>query len=77
MFSEEWLLAGRRERLQISKRIAAPGGLEAGLGLARVCLAGRAEVSLVPSSLTGMHGPSVQVSSDDPVMACMASQPIF
>jgi len=26
VFSEEWLLAGRRERLQISKRIAAPGG---------------------------------------------------
>lgn len=47
--------------------VAARGGLQAGLGMARVCLGGRAEVSLVP-------GPAVQVVSDDPVVACMASQ---
>jgi methenyltetrahydromethanopterin cyclohydrolase len=47
--------------------IAVPGGLQAGLALANVCLGGRAEVTLVP-------GPSVQVVSDDPVVACMASQ---
>jgi methenyltetrahydromethanopterin cyclohydrolase len=47
--------------------ISVDGGLQAGLGLARVCLAGRGEVSLQP-------GPIVQVYSDDPVRACLASQ---
>jgi methenyltetrahydromethanopterin cyclohydrolase len=47
--------------------VAAQGGLQAGLGMARICLGGRAEVSLVP-------GPAVQVVTDDPVTACMASQ---
>lgn len=47
--------------------IAVPGGLQAGLALASVCLGGRAEVTLVP-------GPAVQVVTDDPVVACMASQ---
>lgn len=54
--------------------IAVPGGLQAGLGLARTCLAGRADVALVPSPLLELPGPAVQVSSDDPVVACMASQ---
>lgn len=54
--------------------IAASGGLATGLLLSRICLAGRAEVALVPSALPGMHVPAVQVSSDDPVLACMASQ---
>jgi methenyltetrahydromethanopterin cyclohydrolase len=54
--------------------VKAPGGLGAGLGLARVCLAGLAEVSLAPGTLPGVAGPQVQVSSDDPVRACMASQ---
>src|SRR5262245_11882587 len=47
--------------------IAVPGGLRAGLLLARLCLADQGEVSLQP-------GPVVQVHSDDPVRACMASQ---
>jgi methenyltetrahydromethanopterin cyclohydrolase len=47
--------------------IAVPGGLQAGLALASVCLGGRAQLSLTP-------GPAVQVVSDDPVSACMASQ---
>src|SRR5262249_24927572 len=50
--------------------VAAPGGLGAGLALARLCLADRGEVALVP----GNAGPQVQVSSDDRVRACMASQ---
>ena len=49
---------------------AVTGGLNAGLQMARVCLAGLADVSLVP----GPDGPSIQVSSDDPVRACLASQ---
>src|SRR3954470_6857754 len=54
--------------------IATPGGLEAGRALAEVCLAQRAEVSFVPSPIAEVPGPAVQVASDDPVLACMASQ---
>jgi methenyltetrahydromethanopterin cyclohydrolase len=50
------------------------GGLQAGLGLARVCLAGQAEVTLVPGEAAGMPCPVVQVVTDHPVTACMASQ---
>lgn len=54
--------------------IKTPGGLQAGLALARVCLAGQAEISLVPGDVAGVACPLVQVSSDAPVLACMASQ---
>src|SRR4051794_11396215 len=54
--------------------IAAVGGLQAGLGLARVCLAGRGEVTLLPGRAGEWRGPLVQVHSDDPVRACLASQ---
>ena len=54
--------------------IKTPGGLQAGLSLARVCLAGQAEVSLVPGEIAGIGCPSVVVTSDHPVLACMASQ---
>lgn len=50
------------------------GGVQTGLGLARVCLANLAEVSLVPGTLPGLTCPLVQVWSDQPVLACMASQ---
>ncbi len=54
--------------------IAVPGGLQAGLGLARVCLAGQADINLVPSDLAGVPGVQVTVTTDHPVSACMASQ---
>jgi methenyltetrahydromethanopterin cyclohydrolase len=54
--------------------IQVPGGLQAGLGLARVCLAGQAEVTLVPGEVAGVAGPEVQVATDHPVAGCMASQ---
>lgn len=54
--------------------VKTPGSLQAGLGLARVCLAGMADVSLVPGEVAGVACPSVVVSSDAPVAACMASQ---
>ena len=50
------------------------GGLQAGLGLARVCLAGLAEVALVPGGVGDLAAPLVQVTTDAPVLACMASQ---
>ena len=54
--------------------VKSPGGLQAGLSLARICLAGQAEVGLVPGEVAGVGCPLVQVSSDNPVLACMASQ---
>jgi methenyltetrahydromethanopterin cyclohydrolase len=49
---------------------AVTGSLSAGLLLARACLADLAEVAFVP----GDGGPVVQVRTDDPVRACLASQ---
>ena len=48
--------------------------MQAGLALARVCLANLAEVTLVPGDITGVACPLVQVITDHPVLACMASQ---
>lgn len=53
---------------------AVPGGLTAGRMLARVTLADLAEVSFVPSPFADLPGPAVQVSTDDPVRACLACQ---
>jgi len=50
------------------------GGLNAGLALARVGLSGLAEVSLVPGDVAGIPCPLIQVMTDAPVLACMASQ---
>ncbi|RIK79591.1 MAG: methenyltetrahydromethanopterin cyclohydrolase [Planctomycetota bacterium] len=52
--------------------VTAPGGLEAGLLVARVCLADLGRVALLPAD--GGLSPAVQVYSDQPVLACMASQ---
>ena len=49
---------------------AVTGGLGAGVLLARACLADLADVTLVP----GDNGLSVQVTTDDPVRACLGSQ---
>ncbi len=54
--------------------IKVEGGLQAGLGLARVCLAGQAEVSIFPGSIPDLPCPQVQVLSDNPVRGCMAAQ---
>lgn len=54
--------------------IQTQGGLQAGLGLARVCLAGQAEVGLAPGDVGGIACPLVTVHSDNPVVGCMASQ---
>jgi methenyltetrahydromethanopterin cyclohydrolase len=54
--------------------VQAPGGLQAGLGLARVCLAGQADVSLTPGDIGGFPCIQVAVATDHPVTACMAAQ---
>ncbi len=50
--------------------VAAIGGLQAGLQMARVCLADLAEVALV----NGHMGPTIAVTTDAPVLACLGSQ---
>ncbi|HQR41137.1 MAG TPA: methenyltetrahydromethanopterin cyclohydrolase [Gemmatales bacterium] len=56
----------------IDAGIDTPGGLQAGLQLARLCMADLGQVSLHASSIAGC--PLVQVTTDHPVMACLASQ---
>jgi len=54
--------------------VKAAGGLRAGLALAEVCLADLAEVRFVPGCADLWPGPAIQVATDQPVAACMASQ---
>jgi methenyltetrahydromethanopterin cyclohydrolase len=53
--------------------VQAEGGLEAGLKLAEICLAGHGHVQLTAAS-DEMPWPRVLVHTDQPVLACMASQ---
>src|SRR5438477_9828869 len=53
---------------------AVPGSLAAGLLMARACLADLGDVSYVPCPVAEVGGPAVQVVTDDPVRACLASQ---
>jgi methenyltetrahydromethanopterin cyclohydrolase len=50
------------------------GGIEAGLELARLCMADLGQASLVPGELDGSGWPHVQVVTDAPVAACLLSQ---
>jgi methenyltetrahydromethanopterin cyclohydrolase len=50
------------------------GGLLAGVDLARVCLADLAVVTVVPAEIAGRPVPAIQVVTDHPVHACLASQ---
>ncbi|MCU0873853.1 MAG: methenyltetrahydromethanopterin cyclohydrolase [Pirellulaceae bacterium] len=54
--------------------VKATGGLRAGVALAEVCLADLADVRLVPGRADVWAGPALQLSTDHPVAACMASQ---
>ena len=53
--------------------VDAEGGLEAGRRLAEVCLGGRGAVSFTTAELGGLWLPAVQVATDQPVEACLAS----
>ena len=50
------------------------GGLRAGLDLARICMADLAEVSIASGDVAGVATPFVEVATDHPVAACLASQ---
>jgi methenyltetrahydromethanopterin cyclohydrolase len=54
--------------------IEARGGLLTGIMLARACLAGLADVQILPGEIAGRPNPVVQVVTDHPVRACLASQ---
>lgn len=50
------------------------GGLMMGVQLARICLSGLASVEIEPGEVAGRPITSVQVVTDHPVRACLASQ---
>ena len=54
--------------------VKAAGGLEAGRLLAEVCLADLGQVAIQQGSVGDWSGPLVAVHTDQPLMACMASQ---
>lgn len=66
------MVPGRGETLDFG--VESPGGLEAGLKLAEVCMAGLGRVALVPGELDGTGWAQVQVATDAPVAACLLSQ---
>lgn len=52
----------------------APGGIEAGLAIAEICLGGLGSVSLAPTGANPKWPFELCVRSTDPVIACLASQ---
>jgi methenyltetrahydromethanopterin cyclohydrolase len=54
--------------------VQAPGSEAAGLLMARVCLAGLAEVRVVPVAPGEGPWPLVEVASEQPLLACIGSQ---
>lgn len=54
--------------------IKASGGLQAGIDLAEICLAGRGSVSIVSHLIDGKTWPHVSVRTDSPLEACLLSQ---
>ena len=53
---------------------AAPGGLEAGLLIAEICMGGLGHAGLAPNSSTSRWPWTVHVRVADPVLACLGSQ---
>ena len=58
----------------IDAGITAAGGFGAGRKLAEICMGGLGEVSYVPLTIGGTAWSGVQVWTDHPAIACMASQ---
>lgn len=58
----------------IDAGIETPGGLDAGLALAHMCLGGLGRVDLVPWVAGDVRWHGVQVRTDFPAAACMAAQ---
>lgn len=58
----------------IDAGVQVDGGLNAGLLLSEICMGGLGDVEYASVSLGGENWPSVQVRTDHPAVACMASQ---
>ena len=58
----------------IDAGVTAPGGLGAGQAMAHICMGGLGHASFVPLSIGGESYQGVQVWTDHPAIACMASQ---
>jgi methenyltetrahydromethanopterin cyclohydrolase len=54
--------------------VKAPGGIAAGLELARVCMADLGTISLGSGHLSGRAWPTIEVATDHPFAACLLSQ---
>jgi len=79
-------LAGAAERLNIAVLqsadgarvvdcgVEATGGLEAGRLMAEVCLADLGRVAIQQGNIADWSGPLVTIQTDQPLLACMASQ---
>jgi len=58
----------------IDAGVKAKGGFEAGMYLSRLCLADLADICFTTFDLNDMIFPAIRVTTDYPVVACMASQ---
>ena len=58
----------------IDAGVNVPGGLEAGLMLAELCMGGLGHVAYMPLTIGGESWSGVQVWTDHPAASCMASQ---
>ncbi len=58
----------------IDAGVNARGGLGAGLYLSRLCMADLADIQITPTDIKGILVPGIQVATDHPGVACMASQ---
>ena len=58
----------------IDAGVNVPGGLEAGLMLAELCMGGLGHVTYIPLTIGGESWSGVQVWTDHPAASCMASQ---
>ena len=54
--------------------VISEGGIEAGVALAAICMAGLADVSIAPGMIGDIGWPHVAVETDAPVAACLFSQ---
>lgn len=50
------------------------GGYDAGIYLSRLCLADLADINYTKFNVGGLPMPAIQIATDHPVIACMASQ---
>ncbi|MEO1997925.1 MAG: methenyltetrahydromethanopterin cyclohydrolase, partial [Planctomycetaceae bacterium] len=79
LLQTEGTLGVAEHRLQNEARVLdfgvrSGGGLQAGIALATICMSGLGQVTLSPGYLKARHWPTVQVSTDWPVEACLLSQ---